>query len=181
MENAVILEYEVEQREREVVIDYRVLNETAKTIYLFTPLSIANGDEAAPGRVYTFLDERDVLHVTKRLWFVPDDMDIYSPEVPRMTALPAGCEYTETLSLGLPIPISYPYMESDKSERRKRQSSGLALSIGYVKAEDVKDLPALEESRGDDESMAVDYETAANGQRLLEGEVLEFNVAVENS
>lgn len=179
MDDGVVLEYEVEQGERAIEIDYRVLNETAKTIYLLTPLSGANGEGVAPERAYAFLDEQGVLHVTKRLWPVPEEVDVYMPEVPRMTELPAGCEYTETLSIGIPVRLSHPYMDGDKPGNGTRQSVGIALSIGYLTADDAKDLPAADESRGDDEeSVAVDYETAANGQRLLEGEVLGLQIGI---
>jgi hypothetical protein len=179
MDDGVVLEYEVEQHEREIVIDYRVLNETAKTVCLLTPLSGTNGEGMAPDRAYTFLDEQRVLHVTKRLWPVPDHMDVYMPEVPRMTELPAGCEYTETLSIGIPVQLSHPYMDVDKRTDGPRQSTGIALSVGYLTADDAKDLSAKNESRADDEeSVAVDYETAAYGQRLLEGEVLGLQIGI---
>lgn len=174
----IALEYEVERQDKGLRLAYRVTNESEESIFLTTPLVSSDYiDVSDPERAYTFMDEEGVLHVTKRLWEVPDELDVYAPEVPRLTEVPSGCQFEEAVLLSVPVRMNVPYVDdASAGNGAPVETKGITLSIGYLLGEQVASLVA---NAKEDEAVVVDYATAAEGQHLLEGEVLGVKVVVE--
>jgi hypothetical protein len=165
---------------------YQVTNEIECPILLTTPLSLLNKNvvRAVEERVYTYVDPEGVLHVTKRLWMVPDALDIFWPEVPFATEVGSGKQFAERLWLRLPIQIEYPYRATEtadttKSDRPVTQAQGFAFSIGYLIE---MNGPLHNGSAGPESgaSLLVTYSTAARNQRILQGEILMIGVPVRD-
>jgi hypothetical protein len=119
--NDVVLEYELSLFDTEFMIAYTVTNGTAASIWLTTPLTQTTAEGrvvADPQKVYAYVDPDGVLHVTKRMWPVPEDVDVYAPERPMLTELPAGAVFAETLRLPVPVPVGVPYTWTGPMRKR---------------------------------------------------------------
>lgn len=149
---------------KSVEVAYQVINGTAEDIFVFTPVVKAPDVQRElldKEKAYTFLDEEGYLHITKRVWPMPEEIDVYEAELPRVTAVPAGCFYEERFSLKMPVGIEYPYrwveaLEGGGEEMEQVDARGVLFSVGYVEAE------AGEQVEG-----VMSYERAVGRQRLL--------------
>lgn len=179
--NEITLEYDVERIEKGLKIAYRVTNEAEESIFLATPLAAQNdSDVPDPERVYTYLDEQGHLHITKRFWEVPEDVDVYAPEVPRWTEVPAGCLFEETLTIATPVRLFQPYQEEvQRQTNTPAEVQGIVFSLGYMLAQHVEGLAG--QTTTPDTGLLVDYATCAVGQGLLEGEMVRVYVFVETA
>ena len=175
------LEYDVERTDKGLRISYRVTNEAGASIFLTTPLPSENDiDTPDPGRVYTYLDEQGLLHMTKRLWEIPDDVDVYAPEVPRWTEVPAGCQFEEVLTLSTPVRMHHPYTDEVSGQTKTlKEVQGFVFSVGYSLSEDAAGLSR--QTAEVEEGIVVDYVTCGIDQHLLEGEMVGVAVAIEMS
>lgn len=165
---------------------YRVTNGLEWPILLMTPLSRYEGDDlrAAPERLYTYVDPDGILQLTKRLWPIPEDIDVVFPEVPFATEVAPGRSFEERLTLKLPIKVELPYVLSPEEIGKHREevagvARGVVLSIGYL----VEESGPLRKGPADPKtgaSLTVRYGTAAAHQRILEGGLLEIGVPVQD-
>jgi len=165
---------------------YRVTNGTEHTILLMTPmLQFDKGRlRAAPSRMYAYVDPDGILQLTKRLWPLPEQMDVVFPEVPLATEVLPGKTFEERLSLALPVQVEIPYLFEWEESEKSRESviavaGGLAFSIGYM----VESEGRLKRRRADSEQgevFVVGYRTAAAHQRVLQGATIEIGVPVRD-
>src|SRR5689334_3175347 len=112
MSEKVSLSYAIEHLvDQGLKLSYKVSNGSPRPIYLTTPLVEIGDDEIAPvqNKLYSYFDPDGIVHITKRLWPLPDDVDIYLPEVPRFTEVRPGASFEEDLLCGVPIDVRYPY------------------------------------------------------------------------
>jgi hypothetical protein len=136
-DDGVTLQVAVERCDAEVLeLRYRVTNGSDQAIYLTTPLTEVGDDGklvAAPEKVYTYVDDEGVLHITKRVWPVPEGVDVYVEEVPRLTRVEAGGWFEERVVLKVPVVVRYPYrVRDDKMTQPILANVGDAvISIGY--------------------------------------------------
>ena len=187
-DEAIVLKYAVTAIDRErLELHYRIDNGSERVLYLFTPL-LEPGEEKgapAPQKVYAFLDPEGVLQITKRLWLLPEDVDVYSPDVPLLTEVGPGRHFEESLSLALPIRIDYPYLGAGEEEPEGEpelmtaEARGIALSIGYLFGDEV---PGRMESIGAPGGVGfvVGYGIAAERQRILQGQALSVRAPVQD-
>ncbi len=122
----VVLEYEVELSEEMLTIDYTVINGTGESIWLTTPLTRVNEEGkvvADPQKVYAYVDPEGVLHITKRVWPVPEDLDVYAPEMPMLTEVKAGGRFGERVRVRVPVSVQYPYVPMRASEHEDQDIS----------------------------------------------------------
>lgn len=112
LEGRVMLETAITRMdETSLELFYRVTNGLDHPILLTTPLPRVDADAIRPDpqRVYVYVDPEGVLQITKRLWPVPDDVEVVFPEVPFLTEVVAGGTFEENITLNLPIDVNYPY------------------------------------------------------------------------
>jgi len=188
IEGAVEIETGITPREDGTLeVFYRVSNELNSTILLLTPLSALeeNVVRAAPERVYAYVDPNGALHVTKRLWPVPDALDVFFPDVPFATEVRSGETFEERLRLRLPIEIDYPYratggVDMGKDNGVVATARGFAFSIGYLVENEgpLRKGPLSEEAP---EILVVGYGAAVRNQRILQGELLNVGIPVRDS
>jgi len=147
-----------------------VKNETPKTVFLTTPLVETGPDKLVPrpSVVYTFLDLAGVLQITKRLWPVPDDLDVFRPEVPLLTELRPWMVFDEVLHAPLPIHVTHPYRAaSSRADQAPALSRGAMFSVGYFV--DGEGGFSRKNTRKTREGYSADYDVLAGHQRLLLG------------
>lgn len=198
--NAIGLKYAVEQIPGDGLrISYRVTNGSDRRIFLTTPL-VEIGDEAvtpSPGSVYAYLDPDGILHLTRRVWPLPDDADIYLPEVPRLTEVHAGASFEDRFDCTLPVEVRYPYRFAGEEEPATApemltgEAYGVAFSIGYLMEgaggsggggeEEGFSPPAVTREKRDEEGgLVVSYASATAHQKLLQGAVVAMRVGVKD-
>ncbi len=167
-------------------VRYRVTNGLEWPILLLTPLSqyTKDGLRAAQSRVYAYVDPEGILQITKRLWIMPEEIDVVVPEVPFATEVPPGKAFAERFTLSLPVVVELPYMLDPEEFDKPREeifgvAPGLVFSVGYLIEEHgpLRLGPADPESGA---SLEVRYGVAANHQRILEGGLLKIGVPVRD-
>lgn len=133
-------------------LSYEVVNGSSEAVLLCTPLTELRGGEAvaAPGRVYRYVDPDGVLQITKRLWHLPEDADVYRPELPMLTRVAPGGSLRESIRLAEPVVLEVPYrLNTGAKEPDPGVASGTAhavrFSIGYFQ---VRDMPAAHARHG---------------------------------
>lgn len=165
---------------------YRVKNGLEVPILLTTPMSHYEKDvlRAAPSRMYAYVDPDGILQLTKRLWIVPEDIDVVFPDVPFVTEVLPGKTFEERLTISLPVKVEIPYLlEPEELDRQREEvravSAGVAFSIGYLVEEHgaLRRGPAPENSGA---SLMVRYGVAAEHQRILQGGTLDVGVPVRD-
>lgn len=128
----VTLDYELSLSSTELVIEYKVTNGGEEPIWLTTPLaSVADDGKAVadPQRVYAYLDPDGVLHVTKRMWPIPEDVDVYAPEPGFSTEVLPGRTFAETLRLPVPVEKRVGYAWLDTGGKRVQEPDGVASAM----------------------------------------------------
>src|SRR5215469_4590549 len=150
MDGRVSLNYQVKQLDTgELDLTYEIQNRGDSDIYIFSPLTDYRGRDwvPVPNRVYVFWDGDGVVHLTKRLWTVPDDVEIYMPEVPLLSRVLAGEKFEEHVRAPLPLLVNFPYRSEPANaplaDRAVKDSSGLVFSVGYLDSKngDIKVQP----------------------------------------
>lgn len=197
--NAIGLKYAVELAGERLRISYRVTNGSERRIFLTTPLVQIDDDAItpAPGRAYAYLDPDGILHITRRVWSVPDDTDIYLPEVPRLTEVHPGVSFEDRFDCAAPVEVHYPYRFAGEEEPATApevltaEAYGVAFSIGYLMEgagsggrsgdEDGFSPPATtREKRAEEGGLVVSYAIATAHQKLLQGAVVAMRVGVQD-
>lgn len=176
MEQPLGMEYTITLLEgRRLVLRYTVRNASSRSVLLTTPLVEVGDDGVLPvdEKLYVYLDPDGILHLTKRAWPVPDDVDVYFPEVPRLTALAPGAKHEEAIEVDLPVDVRYPYRDVGEvlGEPVTVEAYGVAFSIGYVVMEGQGWVPGGPE-------IELGYAELASSQRLLQGMAVPLRVAV---
>lgn len=192
--NAIGLKYAVEQLAGDVLrVSYRVINGSDRSLFLTTPLVSIEESAVTPSAegVYAYLDPEGILHLTRRVWPVPDDVDIYLPEVPRLTEVRTGASFEEQLTCALPVELRYPYRFAGQEEPATPpevltgEAYGLAFSMGYLmEARDGEDgFCRSMATVGDGEErrhLVVSYAVATAHQQLVQGAVVAMRVGVRD-
>jgi len=188
MNDHVVLNYQFEKQSDKLgVLSYRVSNTSNQDIYLFTPLTdFRDGRvQAISSRVYVYWDEPHTVHLTKRIWSVPDDIDVYMPEVPMLTKLPSGKTFEEQVQLPLPLKINFPYQfAADAGDNRTRypvqvMTQGLVFSIGYVSLEAAELVNQLKRVDGQT-YFSLPYGASIENQQIVTGKKIMIAVGVSD-
>jgi len=170
-----LLEYELSLFDTEFVIAYTVTNRRDASIWLTTPLTRV-GDEgqvvADAQKVYAYVDPDGVLHVTKRVWPVPDDLDVYEPERPLLTEVRAGSAFAETLRLAVPVQVGVGYAWASPTWQKRSKGSVGIEAIRFAFSIDVFTVPLW----GPDARTPVQAEDAAPVR--LQGDEVDLVVSV---
>jgi hypothetical protein len=113
-------------------LTYTVSNGAQSAIYLANVLYHwrATGFEVDPNVVYTEVIDDGILHISKQLIKVPDNIVVETPEVPYLTRVEAGEEYLEDLHLAFPIQSVHPYRSSHAEE--PEHLDRFTFSLGYA-------------------------------------------------
>jgi hypothetical protein len=156
MAEDITLQFAITVREGSCTLDYTLRNGSDSDLYLFTPITEfrLGASYATPNRVYVFWEDETTIHLTKRLWEVPDDVDVFMPEVPFLTKVDKGAEFNEQVELPLPLLVNFPYRfaASEKSESELRevdqQAEKTMFSIGLLTADGSWDESALQPLEG---------------------------------
>lgn len=116
-----------------LLLTYTVTNRGDGGIFLFSHLPRYLGGDFVPDeqRIYTFWDESGLLHLTKRLWPVPDDVDVYMPEVPFLAFVPAGRSFRQEVRMAMAVDLPYETEESP-DHGRPDVTRAATFSVGYV-------------------------------------------------
>lgn len=160
------------------LLRYSVVNGLQHDIFLFTPLNrYENGwSLPAPGRLYVYWDDDETIHLSKRLWPVPPDVDVYAPEVPYVTVVDAGDRFAEEIQLpgALSLEVPYPLPAAVPVKKRSRRA---IFSIGYFIPQNGK--PAVHQVRVSRyEVMQVNYADAVQAQQLLQSEKMAVDLEI---
>jgi hypothetical protein len=190
MSTQLSLEYQLNYRgARELELTYSVMNNGDAEAYLFTPLTAYKEKEqdwvAAPKRIYTYVDEEGVLHLTKQLWPVPLDVDVYMPEVPFLTHLAARKKFSETVILHLPVQTDLPYEDDDDDQdapaaakKPVQNLSQVVFSIGYVIPKD-SPTPLDIKPHSGGKFYTISYGAANLNQKILRGQPVNLQVSFQ--
>lgn len=175
--------YEVDEVSPErIEIRYWVENGLGEAIYLVTPLVewASGGWVANKNRIYRYIDPDGILHLTKRLWPVPDEVEVYEPELPEITKLFGRDRFEERVSVELPVKIMYPYRMRYRKKAGKDNTllgsagvervNGVAFSIAMLSGDGVN---------GAEGGELRSYGSLLVGQTIFQGEVLDLGCEVE--
>jgi hypothetical protein len=125
-----------------------------------------------------------VIHLTKRVWAVPDEIDVYMPEVPFLTKVSAGKTFEERLQLPLPLTISFPYQFATATDEATTSrhpvqtiSRELIFSIGYLLQKDIEstDKPELVQNQS---YFTLPYGISFENQRIVTGKKIAVRLEV---
>ena len=158
------------ERPSSLRLSYAVTNTLDDDIYIFTPLTDYRGGEFVPipERIYVFWADSETIHLTKRLWPVPKDREVYMPEVPYLTQLKAGQKFEEKIDIPLPLLVNSPYREEPSGLRAPRRSVRAVYSIGYFRVRSGIKVPTRVPSSGGP-LFRVGYGEGIQYQSVLEG------------
>lgn len=166
------LEYNLAPAAGAVVLTYKLHNGSDRRIFLASHLPIFDGENWVPNaeRVYTFWEANEVLHLSKRLWQVPDDIEVYMPEVPFLTSLAAGETFRQHVTLALPITLDLPYATEEAGDEISGQSQSVVFSLGCVPGSAAALGGALypqEHLLSPDYGAAIQYQQIIIGRKVL--------------
>ncbi len=161
MDTAVTLRAETQIQANTLVVTYQVTNGLDETIYLVNRLFqwTANGLSLDHNLIYANRDGENV-QLVKACLPVPDDLDVESPIVPFLTAVPAGEAFAETITLPLPLTPHDPYGQLQPGGRVTNESS-VQFVVGWFK----------------DGDTAVSVQSQSDGSTLLSAEYGEVRQA----
>jgi hypothetical protein len=148
---------------------YILLNGSSQTIFAFSPLPEYRNQrfEPAPNRIYVEMGPGGLLTLSKRLWEVPESIDVYMPEVPFLTRVPAYGRLAESVTLPRQIKADHPYMDDAATRHPQRSSSSVQVVIGYVAGEAES---ALKAAPGFPGVLAIDYGPGITHQQLVKSD-----------
>ena len=139
LEKAVRLSVDAVAKSREEVsFRYSARNDSGVDVYLFNRLfkvdKIGN-HTIDPSKFYCEV-RGSVLHVSKRLVELPDEIDAEYPEVPYLTALPSQERFEERVALRLPVQEYAPYARTRQRDRPEspRLCDSIVFTLGYFVA-----------------------------------------------
>lgn len=188
MNDHIVLTYQFEKQSDKLgILSYRVSNASPHDVYLVTPLTeFRDGRvQALSSRVYVYWDEIHNVHLTKRIWAVPEDIDVYLPEVPMLTKLPSGKIFEEQVQLPLPLKINFPYQfAADAGDNITRypvqkMSQDLVFSIGYVSLERIDLVNQLKRVDGQT-YFSLPYGAIIENQQIVIGKKIFVTVGVSD-
>ena len=167
------------------VLSYRVSNHSQQDIYLLTPLTDNRGGHilAMPPRVYVQMVDAKLVQLSKQVWPIPDMLDVYMPEMPFLTKLPAGQSFTEDLQLPLPLISNFPYRfyaDAGKNIQRRAVNvvaQSLVFSIAYVGQDVMQAAGALTPEPGQS-YFSLSYGDAVAKQQVLTSNKIAVDVPV---
>jgi hypothetical protein len=128
-----------EVRDGTLYIDYAVENRSPHRALLANRLfrRVPEGLRIDRNVAYAELDGAALL-VRKQFVDVPEGMDAEAPELPFLTAVPAGGRFAETLELALPVPPRHPY--APQPEGPVQEVGQVALALGYLLEDEPLDV-----------------------------------------
>jgi hypothetical protein len=149
-------------------VTYTLSNDESETAFAVNRLfeRTAEGFVVGTDVVYASLDG-DCLIIRKHLVEVPDEIDVEAPEVPYVTAIPAGKAMSETIRLSVPVILRDPYRRPEASA-----ASRLRLAVGVVVAPD-------REPRAVGGELRLAYRDVVRGQHVLESPLVELESTVQ--
>ena len=189
MHEEVQLTYSVSKTDdQHIRLVFSVKNGLPSDIYLFTPLTDYRGSQFVPiaNRVYVFWENREVLHLTKRLWPIPKDISVYMPEVPYLTRVPAGATHREEIQLPVPLLINFPYRFNDAEDEGSPQTVSttsaqqVVFSIGYLKVTAANQAKPIVFEKVD-HYYRVGYGIAKENQMIVRGEPIALQVMTQEA
>lgn len=134
-----ILQTDITLSDKNLQIEYKIKNTTAKPIYIFNVLwdTSSGAYRVLPQGVYACLNKDNVLHLTKQIPALPKTMKVEAREIPFVTRIEAGKEYGETIKLTVPVEEYNPYFpkKSDSSEELEIAET-VFFSIQFIRASD---------------------------------------------
>jgi hypothetical protein len=154
-----------------VKLRFEVANVGDQAVYLFTPLVRYDFEQQrwgpAPDRLYSTLDDDDVLRFSKRLVEVPTETSVFQREIPYLTRLAPGEQHVEDHLLDTPLALNSAYSRGSVDEPGIfLLSRGVAMDIGYVP----EGTASLVASRVQPGLFEIDYASGLEAQRLLSAE-----------
>lgn len=169
----------VEVEQLLLILAYAVDNGSLSTIYLLNQLfhrSGRAGFQVDPDLAYAMVDAERTLYIRKQMIDVPDDMDVEAPEVPYVTALPAGASFSETVRLPLPVMPHDPYRPQEEADA-PYEAPRLSFVLGYVSAEHTFEVHTVTMPDGSTR-FRIDYADVRRWQRLKVAGPVEIAVPV---
>ncbi|HEX7315421.1 MAG TPA: hypothetical protein VF297_15975 [Pyrinomonadaceae bacterium] len=187
MSDQVELDYSLGYRgDKSLELTYAVVNHLKVDVYLFTPLSEFRDQdwEPAPNRVYAHVDEGGVLQLSKMLWPVPEDVDVYMPEVPYLTRVAPGAKFSEVILIRVPVRTDLPYLFDDDEDDDEPKKGGalttvdaVVFSIGYVAPDKSPDELGLKKD-ATGKLFSIDYGPGVVNQKIVNGKKTAIKVSV---
>ncbi|HEX8247108.1 MAG TPA: hypothetical protein VF599_02905 [Pyrinomonadaceae bacterium] len=131
-----VLQTNISLIDKHLQIEYTVKNTTAKPIYIFNILwETSSGNyRPLPQSAYVSLKTDGVLHLSKQIPALPKTMKVEVREIPFVTKIEAGKEFTETVKLAVPVEEYNPYFpkESDSTEEAKTAETAV-FSLQFIR------------------------------------------------
>ncbi len=132
------LEFRLEQKDSSLQVEYKVKNTTKETIYLFNVLLDMNAAEAvSPEPVYSCLRDNGTLVIAKRIVPLPAIASVELRDIPYVTKIESGKEYSETLNVPIPLDEYNPYFPKlPNSETEVLASESAIFQLQFIRQSD---------------------------------------------
>lgn len=164
------------QSETRLAVHFILENRLAQDIYVFSPILTYDREKKKrlpdPGRLYVSWQtgqNKEAIRLSRQLWPIPDQLEVYAPEVPYLTRLLPGDSLQENLSIDLPLKIDYPYMSAFNKKKHDSvpvtmTASSVVFAVGYVSG-DPGELKLESTIEG---NLTIPYGIGATHQKLVE-------------
>ena len=156
-----------------IEVETTLQNDSAEKIYVFSPLATFEDGEPAPQaeRVYIEVDEATCV-LQKALFDIPDEVDVYMPEVPFLTMVEPGKSFTEKITVASPS-VSFPYDYASDLHEGDVEVTHLVMKYGYVVESEEIELDSL-----DDGLFSISYGDGIANQQIVTSETHELSEPV---
>jgi hypothetical protein len=159
---------------------YVAHNDSGKEVYLFNVLfttDVTGHRKIDRGKVYRMVEGR-LLHLSKTLVRVPENLEVEMPEVPYLTPLPPGKSFAEEITVEAPIREQYPYAhpQTETAKGEVRICEGFTFSLGYfvpLTPDSVRKIQV-----GLEKVWATDYGFATQGLAVVSSKVLSVTAGI---
>jgi hypothetical protein len=151
-------------------ISFVVANEHRDPIFVTFPLQEYDnvGAHPAEDKIYVFL-RGSLLAFGLFAWEIPENIDVYRPEVPLLTKVDGNSEIRKTIAIKRKMKLRYPYIEQDHSGgvvEAPRSFNAATFEVGYIPIEAIADrAAALAAPNGS--RLQVSYGVLSRAQKII--------------
>lgn len=124
------LDVSFSKNEKTLIVEYKVKNTTNSTIYLFNVLLDPDAlDTIAPYGFYSCMRQDKTLVLAKMIPKLPSLASVEFREIPYVTKVESGREFSEKVSVPVPIDEVSPYFPVSENSKFETRSSGRVVFL----------------------------------------------------
>ncbi|MEO6587745.1 MAG: hypothetical protein ABIP06_00325 [Pyrinomonadaceae bacterium] len=139
-EEKVLLDTEIELRDNEIKIAYKLKNKTKKPIYLFNVIWDFDSSGSyifAPNSFYSCLRDDGTFVVAERILPLPKNKRVELKIVPFATEIEAGSDFSGDINIPVPATEYNPYFpKKNEDDEKLKMAESIVFTVEFVKETD---------------------------------------------